>query len=127
MIAALAAAALLSAPASPTGGMTGSGNGTVTVAMAVLSRARAAAGGDALAQLRTVHLHERITALGLTGDDDEWNDLITGRFAQSLSKSLGPLAGAQGFDGKNAWEQDATGLAHYTDSTGALENAATQA
>lgn len=127
MIAALAAAALLSAPATPTGGMTNSGNGIVTVAMAVLSRARAAMGGDALAQLRSVHFHERVTALGLTGDGDEWDDLVTGRFAQAQSKALGPLAGAQGFDGKNPWEQDATGLAHYTDSSGALENAATQA
>ena len=125
MIAALVAAVLISAPVAPTGGM--SGHGIVTVSMAVLARARAAAGGDALARLKTIHLHERITALGVTGDADEWDDLVTGRFAQVQSKALGPLAGAQGFDGKNAWEQDATGLAHYTNSTNGLENAATQA
>jgi membrane-associated protease RseP (regulator of RpoE activity) len=74
-----------------------------------------------------LHLHERSTALGLSGDADEWDDVATGRFAQVQSSSLGPLAGAQGYDGRHAWTQDATGLAHYTDSTSDLENAVTQA
>lgn len=125
MFAAIAAAVILSAPVKPTGGMTGSG--IVTVSMAVLAHAREAEGGDALAALRTVHFRERVTALGLTGDGDEWDDLLTGRSNQTASKALGPLAGAQAYDGKNAWQQDATGLAHYTDSTADLENAVTQA
>ena len=127
MLAALVAALLIASPVMPAGDMPGSGHDMATVAMSVLAHARAAAGGDDLARLRTLHWRERVTAVGLTGDGDEWDDLLTGRSAQSVSGELGPLAGSQGFDGSNAWEQDATGLAHATNSVGGLADAATQA
>jgi len=130
MIAAIALFAMAPHPAphatSPTGLTTAAG-GTQTVGMAVLSRARLAAGGAAVARLKTLHLHDRVVALGMTGDGDEWDDLVTGRFAQTQSTSLGPLAGTQAYDGTHAWEQDATGLSHYTDGAANMNAAVTQA
>jgi predicted aspartyl protease len=99
--------------------------GTTTVAMAVLSHARAAAGGDALEHLRSLYLHERVTVLGIAGQGEEWDDLDTGRFVQSAS--LGPISIQQGYDGTNAWTQDATGLAHVNNSGNDISTAITQA
>jgi len=94
-------------------------------AAAVLARAKLAAGGDALSRLHTLHLVERVSGQGISGQGEEWDDLATGRFVSS--QLLGPAGGAQGFDGSHAWNQDATGLAHVVGSVGDTSSALTQA
>lgn len=122
MFIAIAVASILVSPPPISGMPTG---GTPTVAMTFLSRAKEAAGGDALERVRSLHVQARLTVLGVVGPGDEWDDLTTGHFVQSAS--LGPLSVRQGFDGKNAWTQDATGLAHLTDSGNDISTAVTQA
>jgi len=91
----------------------------------ILAHARAAAGGDALLKLQSLHLRERVTLLGVSGSGDEWDDLVDGRFA--VIQSVGPISNASGFDGAVAWSQDATGLAHETASPGDMGAAISQA
>jgi hypothetical protein len=92
---------------------------------AILAQAKAAAGGDAIARLRSVRLRERVVVLGISGKGDEWDDLVGGRFV--TSQAVGPIANASGFDGKIVWAQDATGLAHATASRADMGAAITQA
>ncbi len=99
--------------------------GTPTLTSTVLARAREAMGGATLAQVRTLHLHERVSALGVSGTGDEWDDLQTGRFVQLAQ--AGPLSSGDGYDGTHAWSQDATGLAHVNDSPDDLAGAVSQA
>lgn len=124
MFVAFAAAIVLLTPGTPTG--TTAAAGMQTLGMAILARARIAAGGPAVATIRTLHIRERVTSLGMAGEGDEWDDVLSGRFAQKLS-GMGPLSGTQAFDGTNAWIQDATGLAHFTNSGNDIANALTQA
>ena len=86
----------------------------------VLAKAKQAAGGDAVAKLRTLHLREHVQVLGISGDGEEWDDLLTGRFASY--QQVGPVSNGDGFDGTTVWSQDATGLAH---PTGGAEDVAT--
>lgn len=86
----------------------------------ILAKAKQAAGGEAVANLRTLHLVEHVQALGLSGDGEEWDDLLTGRFASF--QQIGPVSNGDGFDGTTVWSQDATGLAH---PTGGAEDVAT--
>src|SRR5476649_993480 len=122
MFIAIVIAALIFSPTS-IGGMRA--GGTPTVAMTYLSHAKDAAGGDALERVRSLHLQARLTVLGVVGPGDEWDDLVTGHFIQVAT--LGPLSVRQGYDGKDAWTQDATGLAHVTDSSNDISTAITQA
>jgi hypothetical protein len=78
----------------------------------ILARAKAAAGGAAVDKLHTLHLQEGVQVLGISGEGEEWDDLLTGRFASS--QSAGPVSSGDGFDGAIVWSQDATGLAHPT-------------
>ncbi|HEY5094702.1 MAG TPA: aspartyl protease family protein [Candidatus Eremiobacteraceae bacterium] len=120
-IAIIVAALQLSPP--PFSGMpTG---GTPTVAMSYLKRAKEAAGGDALERVRSLHVQARLTVLGVVGPGDEWDDLVTGHFLQVAT--LGPISLRQGYNGTDAWTQDATGLAHVNDSGNDISTAITQA
>jgi hypothetical protein len=70
----------------------------------VLARAKQATGGLAWDGLKSVHTKMRLAAAGLTGTAESWEDVLTGR---SYSRfALGPLTGAQGFDGAILWNQD---------------------
>ena len=98
--------------------------GTPTITMTVLAHAKQAAGGEALGAIRTLHFEQRVSAQGLKGTGEEWDDLTTGRFLQS--QSLGPVSGRQGYDGVHAWQSDATGIAHRTGSEYDVATAVTQ-
>jgi predicted aspartyl protease len=80
----------------------------------VLARAKQAAGGAAVDKIHTLHFQEHVQVLGISGDGEEWDDLLTGRFASF--QNAGPASSGEGFDGATVWSQDATGLAHPTGS-----------
>ncbi len=83
---------------------------------AILQMSKEASGGKAWDALRNQHSKVTIQAAGLTGAAERWSDTLTGR--SRLNFSIGPLKGAGGFDGQNAWTQDEAGVARAeTDPT----------
>ena len=72
----------------------------------VLARAKRASGGSAWDGLKSVHTKMKLTAAGLTGTAESWEDVLTGRTYTRFA--LGPLTGAQGFDGAIVWNQDSS-------------------
>ena len=82
--------------------------------LAILAAAKASSGGSAWDALRTQHSNVTISAAGVKGTAERWADIYSGR---SLIKySIGPVSGAAGYDGKNAWSQDGSGQSR-TEST----------
>jgi len=63
---------------------------------------------EALHSIRIVHAEGTIVAAGLSGKNDSWNEMggmrVTSRF------STPPLGGGTGWDGKDSWTLDQTGL-----------------
>ncbi|MFO1412933.1 MAG: PDZ domain-containing protein [Burkholderiales bacterium] len=93
--------------------------------VALLAAAKAASGGAAWDALKTQHSEVRLTAAGLTGNVERWNDVTTGQSV--LRYSIGPLTGASGFDGKAVWTQDGTDAPRIETDAAALELAANAA
>ena len=85
----------------------------------LLARAKEAAGGKAWNSVRTLHSTIRMEVGGLKGRSESWTDLPGGRFADRYQ--LGPASGANGFDGRTAWEQDASGQVRSRDSAAERE------
>jgi PDZ domain-containing protein/aspartyl protease len=77
---------------------------------ALLARSRAALGGDALDRVRGLHMAGSIDFAGIKGTQEQWIDLA-GR-AYSEYYDAGPASGADGFDGRDAWVRDASGVVH---------------
>ena len=77
---------------------------------ALLARSRAAMGGDALERVHGLYLTGAVDAVGVKGTIRQWFDLSAGTYAES--QALGPLSGADGFDGRDAWVQDSSGIVH---------------
>ncbi len=73
----------------------------------ILARAKEAQGGAAWDAVRTLRLQGTISFGGVDGPIENVTDVRTGRFHDSYE--LGPMKGANGFDGKDAWSQDASG------------------
>ncbi|MGO9426999.1 MAG: hypothetical protein ACLP6Z_16535, partial [Steroidobacteraceae bacterium] len=67
----------------------------------LIEAAKQAMGGTAWDGAVTWHETGRITAGGLTGTYESWEDLQT--LHNSSSYVLGPVSGSQGWDGKQAW------------------------
>ena len=87
--------------------------------IAILAAAKVASGGSAWDSLRTQHSNVTISAAGISGNAERWSDIYTGR---SLIKySIGPVAGAAGYDGKLAWSQDGTGQSRAETADAARE------
>lgn len=75
--------------------------------MSVLGAAKAATGGSAWNDLRTQHSRVTLATGSLSGPVERWSEFLTGR--SYLTYSIGPTAGAAGFDGKAGWTEDAQG------------------
>ena len=73
----------------------------------ILAEVKAATGGGAWDTLRSQHSRVKIKAGELTGEAERWASVTTGR--SLLRYELGAITGSQGFDGINAWSQDASG------------------
>ncbi len=94
-------------------------------ASAVLARAKEASGGKAWDAVASRRVRAKLHAGGLDGTAESLEDVRTGRHA--LHYALGPIRGAQGFDGKTAWSQDASGQSRAEQSEDAQRAAANEA
>ncbi|WP_243287501.1 aspartyl protease family protein [Geothrix terrae] len=72
-----------------------------------MTKAKAAMGGNAWNSVIHLERRGRLKTGGLTGTLHEWESLLDGRSTSQYD--LGVTKGAQGFDGKCQWFQDATG------------------
>ncbi len=108
----------LAALALPVLAQTGAGV-PATDPQALLQAAKAATGGKAWDAFSTQRSTVRLTTGGMTGKVERWVDIKTGR--SYLKFAVGPLTGAQGFDGKVAWSQDGGGESHAEVSSVAKE------
>lgn len=90
---------------------------------AVLAHAKEAAGGKAWDSIRVLHTLVRASTGGLSGPAESWDDLRTGHYADTYA--LGPVQGAEGFDGK-AWSQDSSGQTRVDDSGEGREGSANE-
>jgi len=75
---------------------------------ALLAKSRAALGGDAILRLRSVHVRSNVEMVGIKGTQEQWLDLAAATYAES--QNAGPLSGADGFDGHEVWQKDASGI-----------------
>ena len=73
----------------------------------ILARAKEAQGGASWDAVRTLHVQGTLSIGGLEGPIENLTDVRTGRFRDAYE--LGPMKGANGFDGKEAWSQDTSG------------------
>jgi predicted aspartyl protease len=74
----------------------------------VLTQTKAAAGGPAVDRLKSIRITYRLRQSGLEGTGTTLTDVESGRVVTRYR--LGPIAGAEGFDGKRAWVQDQAGI-----------------
>lgn len=91
----------------------------------LLAEAKAATGGSAWDSLLSQHSRVNISAGELRGKAERWASITTGR--SLLRYEIGPLTGAQGFDGLAIWSQDTSGRTHIEGDAEARELAANAA
>ena len=85
----------------------------------MLAAAKEASGGAAWDALRSQHSKVSIRAGDVTGAAERWSEILTGR--SRIAYTIGPIAGAAGFDGRIAWSQDASGQSSVEASDAARE------
>jgi hypothetical protein len=91
----------------------------------VLARFKAATGGDRWDPVRSIESQGTAEVGGLRGPIETLQDARTGR---SVSRfQIGPLTGAEGFDGNTSWEKSAGGEVTSLDSPDVRKRARTQA
>jgi hypothetical protein len=94
-------------------------------AAGVLARAKEASGGSAWDVVRSVHIKAGLAVGGMKGASETWDDVLKGR---SLTRfSVGPVSGAQGFDGTTSWSQDGSGQSLADEDVEARESAVNSA
>ena len=91
----------------------------------ILAEVKAATGGKAWDALASQHSRVAMKLGDATGSAERWASLATGR--SLLRYEIGPLRGAQGFDGFVAWSQDASGQVRIEGDDDARELAANAA
>ena len=94
-------------------------------AAALLARFKEVSGGDAWDTIRALHTSGNVETGGLSGTFDVWEELGTGRGTGRFN--LGPMSGAEGFDGDAPWSQDAKGEVTVQRGEEALEAARNEA
>ena len=94
-------------------------------AASVLARGKAARGGAAWDNTRTWHGDGTFSAGRLNGEYHVTVDLIGGRSVDAYK--LGPVDGADGYDGKLAWERDPGGEVAALDTPDAIRRTHSQA
>lgn len=94
-----------------------------TAAADVLTAMKAATGGPAWDHVTTLHTVSTITQGGLSGTQDEEDDVVTGRYL--VSSVLGPTTQRDGYDGTRVWSQDDSGQSRFVaaaDDVGAAKS-----
>ena len=93
-------------------------------AAALLARYKAAAGGTAWDAVSSLRSSGTLQAGGMSGEFSSLLDLTTGRSAGDYT--LGPISGAQGYDGTQAWQREPGGEVTVLDATEAKRGARSQ-
>ncbi len=92
---------------------------------AILAQAKQASGGDAWNGVRSLYIRVHTFADGLSGTQDEWDDVQTGRY---VVRSERPTeATASGFDGVSLWTQTRGGYSYVLGDEDARQGAINQA
>ena len=91
----------------------------------VFDRFKDASGGARWDQVRTLQITGTLSAGGLSGEFRATYDLLTGRYGSQYT--LGPVTGADGYDGHTGWTRDPGGEVATLDAPEALRRARTQA
>ncbi len=94
-------------------------------AAALLARFKEASGGAAWDRVTTLHASGTLGAGGMSGEMTFVQDLATGRSADAYK--LGPVDGADGYDGTLAWTRDPGGEVAALDTPEAKRRARSQA
>src|SRR5262249_38063717 len=82
-------------------------------------------GGDAWDAVRALHTRGTVSTGGLQGPFEAWEEVGSGR---SLTRfQLGPVEGAEGYDGDAPWSRDPSGEGVVERSTEGLEMARDEA
>ncbi len=92
---------------------------------AVLAQAKQAAGGDAWNGVRTLHLKFHTLAGGLSGTQDEWDDVQAGRYTVRSQRPTGITA--EGFDSVSVWTQARGGYSYVLGDADARQGAVNEA
>jgi hypothetical protein len=95
------------------------GEAATTDPQAILAKMKAASGGERWDRLRYRHVVAKLVTGGLEGTTQQWDEILTGRTYGSFK--LGPLSGAQGYDGKVLWTQDESGQSRAETTQDAIE------
>lgn len=74
----------------------------------LINQSGAALHVDALRSIKVIHAKGSIVASGLKGSGDDWNEM--GGMREAVLFSTPPLGGGSGWDGKEDWNLDQTGL-----------------
>ena len=74
----------------------------------VLAQTKAAAGGAVVDGLKAIRITYRLRQSGLEGTGTTLTDVVGGRVVTRFR--VGPITGAEGFDGTRAWVQDQAGI-----------------
>lgn len=74
----------------------------------VVRQTKAAVGGAALDEVKAIRLTYKLRQAGLEGTGTTLTDVETGRTVTRFK--LGPMTGAEGFDGAKSWTQDSAGI-----------------
>ncbi len=85
-------------------------------ARALLAEVRAATLSVPISSVISIHTSGTVDVVGMSGHADEWDDVPVQRFVQTVT-GIGPVSGANGWDGLNAWVQDASGMVHVDGGT----------
>jgi hypothetical protein len=99
--------------------------GTDPEAERVLRQAAEAADEPRWSSVRFIRVKGKLMTSGLSGTLETLFDARTGRYCNS--QQLGPLSGADGFDGTNVWQQDDAGQTTLQGSEDSLRGAANAA
>jgi PDZ domain/Aspartyl protease len=92
---------------------------------AILAKVKGATGGERWDRIRSRHIVAKLAAGGLDGTTEQWDDLLTGRTYGQFK--LGPLSGAQGYDGRALWTQDESGQSRAETTQEAIEGTVSSA
>ncbi len=96
-----------------------------TTGEVVLERAKRAAGANEWDNIARLRLEGQLIQGELEGTFATIEELSSGRFYTTYT--LGPLSGAEGFDGKQGWYQDQDGSVNVSTSRDVLESSANEA
>jgi hypothetical protein len=92
---------------------------------AVLAKVKEATGGAAWDRITSTHAKVVLETGGFKGSAEAWEDVRTGRAVSTYA--LGPMSGANGFDGTTVWSQDSSKQVRIEEGGEAREAAANDA